>query len=328
MALLRLFYTLIPFISKSIAQSTCDSSVPSPIVVAVRNVTLDGEVLRRGVALSPGTPPQNLAFGFLPYVVGALPSSKVGGTNKLWLTSGANGTYIFDGSGTCGNDTAIQCTASRGGSFNEGTSSTWSLDSNQTNAVSAGELFPWSDTGGIFGADTFQLNTNTSVKDYPLGIIRASVFGINGLGLGRNSTLINALSSANLITSRVWSLFYGLTGADTSSQMDGNLVFGGYDAAKTSGANYTTQFTDNSNCDSSMIVTVTAITMNLANGSNPDILGTNYGSALQMCIDASYPIISIPNDTWANFALFAGGNYIGRSDGINIWGLTYPVDNV
>lgn len=110
--------------------------------------------------------------------------------------------------------------------------------------------------------------------------------------------------------------------------MDGNLVLGGYDAAKISGPNYTSKLTNNPNCDSSMIVTVTAITMNLLNGSDPNILGTNYGSALQMCVDASYPIISIPNDTWSNFELFAGANYIARSNGINVWGLTYPVNDV
>lgn len=212
--------------------------------------------------------------------------------------------------------------------FNEGSSSTWSLDGKVADTVSAGEVFPWSDSGGIFGADTFKLNVNTSLQSFPLGIIRSDEFQINGLGLGRNSTLLNALSSANLISSKIWSLFWGLTGATTRSQMDGNLVLGGYDATKITGDNYTSKLTSNANCASSMIVTVTAITMNLLNGSNPSILGTNYGSALQMCIDASYPIISIPNDTWSNFKQYAGANWITRSSGIDFWGLTYPVDDV
>lgn len=235
---------------------------------------------------------------------------------------------MYDGSDECGNDTAIQCSAKRGGLFNEGSSSTWSLNGKLADAVSAEEVFPWSDSGGIFGADTFKLNVNTSLQSFPLGIIRSDEFQINGLGLGRNSTLLNALSSANLISSKIWSLFWGLTGATTPSQMDGNLVLGGYDAAKITGDNYTSKLTSNFNCDSSMIVTVTAITMNLLNGSNPNILGTNYGSALQMCIDASYPIISIPNDTWSNFKQYAGANWMTRSSGIDLWGLTYPVNDV
>lgn len=72
MALLQLICSLISMrlismIPMAISQPTCDPSVPSPVVIAVRNVTLAGQVIRRGAELSPGTPPQSLAFGLLPY---------------------------------------------------------------------------------------------------------------------------------------------------------------------------------------------------------------------------------------------------------------------
>lgn len=65
---LLLLWNFISMISVATSQRTCDPSVPSPVVIAVRNVTLAGQVFRRGAELAPGTPPQSLAFGLLPYV--------------------------------------------------------------------------------------------------------------------------------------------------------------------------------------------------------------------------------------------------------------------
>lgn len=50
------------------SQSSCRSEQPQPLLVSIRNVTLANQVLRRGVALSFGTPPQDLAFNIVSYV--------------------------------------------------------------------------------------------------------------------------------------------------------------------------------------------------------------------------------------------------------------------
>ena len=39
-----------------------NAGIPSPIIIPIRNVTLAARVVKRGVALSVGSPPQNLAF--------------------------------------------------------------------------------------------------------------------------------------------------------------------------------------------------------------------------------------------------------------------------
>lgn len=52
------------------------------------------------------------------------------------------------------------------------------------------------------------------------------------LGLGTNFTVLSALQTRHQIASRVWSMFYGLTGVDADAQLDGVLVLGGYDHAK------------------------------------------------------------------------------------------------
>ena len=62
------FVLSVAICSMASAQSICDSSVVSPMVFPIHNVTLQGAVLRRGVGFSPGTPPQPLAFFPYPYV--------------------------------------------------------------------------------------------------------------------------------------------------------------------------------------------------------------------------------------------------------------------
>ena len=54
--------------SKSDSRTSCLNKIPTPISIPVRNVTLDDGTLRRGAALSVGTPSQALAFAVNPYV--------------------------------------------------------------------------------------------------------------------------------------------------------------------------------------------------------------------------------------------------------------------
>ena len=108
--------------------------------------------------------------------------------------------------------------------------------------------------------------------------------------------------------------------------MDGSLVLGGYDAAKATGPNSTQSITTNQGCN--FFVVVTAINMNFPNGTNFNILGSSHGAALRMCVSPMYPIIAIPLDIWQKFAGYAGGTYIGRSVGENIWGEVFGVNGV
>ncbi|MCJ1436607.1 hypothetical protein MMC27_005987 [Xylographa pallens] len=159
-----------------------------------------------------------------------------------------------------------------------------------------------------------------------MGILRGSNAQPNAIGFNVNSTFLNALQAAKLIPSRTWSFFWGLTGAEPSSQMDGSLVIGGYDAAKTAGPNSTQPTTEGQGC--SLLVTMTAINLNFPNGTNFNILGTSHGAALRMCVSPIYPIITLPYDIWQSFQAFGGGTYIGRSVGINIWGEVFAAEGV
>ena len=171
----------------------------------------------------------------------------------------------------------------KGGYFDEGTSSTWtrfpSLDALRTAQENNPAL-----NGDIFGKDTLSINSSLRIDAYPVGVTRVDGEELNVLGFGVNSTLLTALSSAGIIASRTWAYFHGWTGANSSTQIDGNLVLGGYDAAKSTGTNLTLPLSHEPDCVSGLVITITNIIMNLKSGSEKSIIGSSKGSALRACI--------------------------------------------
>ena len=146
------------------------------------------------------------------------------------------------------------------------------------------------------------------------------------LGLGRNSTLLNTLSSVGIIASRMYGYFQGWTGAYAEYQTDGNLVLGGYDAAKVSGNNITLLFAPSADCKCGYFITVTDLKMNLRNGSNISIIGQSAGSALEACVDGAGPIM-VTEDIWWAFTNVTGVREIGRSiSSLNFWTMLIPAD--
>ena len=149
---------------------------------------------------------------------------------------------------------------------------------------------------------------------------------VDSLGLGRNSTLLNVLSSAGIIASRTYGYFEGWTGAYAEYQTDGSMVLGGYDAAKVTGSNITLPFAPSDDCACGYVITVTDIKMNLRNGSNISIIGQSGGSSLKACIDGDGPII-ITEDIWWAFTNITGVSEIGRSmSALNYWAMLIPAD--
>jgi len=224
--------------------------------------------------------------------------------------------------------TLIQSAGFHGGSLDGGTSSIWSQAVGQ-NASEGTQEHPFVDaTTDIWGNDVLQLNSSVSFKNFSLAVTGTKVWNMNAMGLGRNSTMLNALHSAGTITSRSWSLFWGLTGADANSQMDGSLVLGGYDAAKVTGDNFTDHLYIDKGCITSFLVTVTDIVMNLPDSSKISILGTSSGAAMRMCIQPEIPLITLPADVWSAFANHSGGTFISRSLGINGYGMLYAAQDM
>ena len=235
-----------------------------------------------------------------------------------------NNTYVFDAAtGGCGDDaTPNGCSLSRGGFFDEGRSTTYSQARSIFVLGTAQEHIP-DHNDDVFGNDTLRINSTLSLPNFPFGRNRDTVDSQNALGLGRNSTLLNALFANGAIPSRSYAMWQGWTGAEASQQMDGTLTLGGYDAAKVAGNNnITLPFSDNIFC-SGLVVTVSDIQMNLKNGSNISIIGPSAASAIQACLSPGYPLVSLSEDIWNGFVNVSGVSAAeeDRSTGVNFWGM-------
>ena len=244
------------------------------------------------------------------------------------MCSDANNTYVYDiGSDQCNaaKDAPIQCEAFHNGQYDSALSSTW-VPADSFSAAGGAIIDNGTGTGDLYGTDTIQLNASTSLTIFPIGIQNGLDLNSNALGLATNSTLLTAMFNAKLVASRTWSLFWGLTGENTDSQMDGELMLGGYDLAKTSGPNTTLHIALGSGCDLS--VNMTSIQMNFPNGTNFEVLQPSFSTGLRMCVTPEYPIITIPLPIWDNFLSYAGGTYIGRSFGINLYGELFQANGV
>ncbi|KAF2158002.1 hypothetical protein K461DRAFT_28340 [Myriangium duriaei CBS 260.36] len=259
-------------------------SCTQPFALPVQNVTLSNGFTRRGVPLSLGTPSQLLSFR--PMLPG-------------------NNTYVY------GNDNQAcsqfqtgsgACITYRGGFYSpDSSTSRMSSSVNASGADPFDSTIQNSNTSDVtWSQDIIQLGGNTTLNGYPLGVLEEATGNDelaqqNILGLGANSTLLNTLKSAGRIASRSFGMFYGLTGATPSAQMDGSLVLGGYDRAKVVGQGVATKFISNPICPTNMLVTLSGLVLNYPNGSDIDVLA-EHTEPFQACILPSFPsLIAIPD---------------------------------
>lgn len=218
------------------------------------------------------------------------------------------------------------CETFRGGGYDESTSTTRQFSDPDSNLA---EASPYPALSWL--TEDVKLNDNVTLDDFPIGIARDD-WGAQGyhpqaaFGLGKNSTILNALYSAGMIASRSWAMFWGRTGAYENTQQDGSFVFGGYDRAKTTGNNYTSQLNyANSGCPTGMLVTISDLVLNFANGTTYSLFNSIQSSAMSACIVPDYPVLmTMPRDPWfKKFETATGHSIDSRSFGIYYYGMIY-----
>jgi hypothetical protein len=182
--------------------------------------------------------------------------------------------------------------------------------------------------GVSLGNDTLNFNSTFKIPGFelkeagPENNIPQSL-----LGLGRDSTLLERLYADKKILSRSWSLFWGLEGGEEADQMDGSLVLGGYDKAKTSGNNFTGDFAINSGCPSSMLIFLDDIRLDFPNGTQASLFANQgQGSAMRSCIKPDVQLITLPSEVYQQFMNSIGGTYIGPSETFKRWGMDFSAD--
>ncbi|ESZ93554.1 putative aspartic-type endopeptidase [Sclerotinia borealis F-4128] len=280
-----------------------------PIPIRIGNVTLSTGETARGLDLSVGNPEQH--FAFLPQ----------------WPL---NNSFIYGTDGFCGSSwSTAACTTFRGGSYNQFASKSRGVPA--TNSYPS-DASPYPQMNMV--SENITLSSNMSVLEFPIGIAKADwaeqgYYPQMAMGLGANSTILNTLYSSGQIASRTWSMFWGRTGATAATQLDGGFIFGGYDRAKVTGANYTRTLTySRTACSSGMLVTITNLVLNFPNGTDASMFGGIESDAIQACIEPSYPVLlTLPtNPYFINFEQLTNGDLIDRSFGTYYYGMLYGQD--
>lgn len=234
--------------------------------------------------------------------------------------SSSNVTTIHDASVTCPS-LDFQCDAALGGQFATNKSSSWhavvNADHNRLRLTYDPKFRKLTETKS--GTDMLYLTSSRYITVFPFVLHGREhlIDEMNEIGLGQNSTLLSSLTSTGSIASNTWGYFPGLSGVDATDQLDGSLVLGGYDAAKTAGNNITIPFTDDPSCSTGMVVTISDLRMNLVNGSNFSIIGPSKRDSFQSCIRPDSAVSTIPADIWMSFQQISGVTQLfGRSFGL------------
>lgn len=241
------------------------------------------------------------------------------------MTRNLNNTYLYGDSNLCGprsaSSTSTLCSAEHGGTFVQNSSQTWHHAADLPASGAAAEQdeqLAKNDWGNDqLNIDSHMLLRNSTLGDFPLSLIQADSLTTNVVGLGRNSTVLNALFASGRISTKTWGLLWGWQGA--SHGTDGSLVLGGYDGAKTRSPNITFPFDHDKTCPGQLVVTISDIVLNLKDGSSPSILPEPPGPTLRACIAPEAPMITLGNDSFASFLRWsetADGN-LDRSESIS-----------
>ena len=178
--------------------------------------------------------------------------------------------------------------------------------------------------------DVFTINENATLNDFPLEVpiadwAQQGYHPMMAIGLGSNSTILHALKAGRQIASRTWSMFYGWTGDDETSQLDGTLVFGGYDRAKVSTPGYTQNLRQNERCGTQMLVTIDDILLHFPNGTDVSIVADTSEGSFDACIVPDFPVLmTIANDPYMEaFRDFTNNTINQRSLGLAYYTLLY-----
>lgn len=183
-----------------------------------------------------------------------------------------------------------------------------------------------------FISDGLKLNDNVTLSNLPMGIPlqdwrQEGYHPMMAIGLGTNSSVLNALKSGKEVLSRTWSMFHGWTGASSRTQHDGTFVFGGYDRAKVSGRGYSMSMTNHDNCGSQLMVTIGDILLNFPNGTTASLFETNTRS-FSACITPDYPVLmTIPLEPYfRKFQSLTETDIVARTGGLAYYSMLYDGD--
>ncbi|KAI6269996.1 hypothetical protein MCOR27_007763 [Pyricularia oryzae] len=281
--LLHVFFATAALLLASVSLCSPAACGPPPTHVRIGAVKVAGGKPVRGVHVSVGEPGQPLALA------------------PTWA---ADGTLVHSTSSGCGEGwSAEACATLHGGAYNASASGSRAGDPSAT-------------------VDRLALGTAAVIPAAPLSIAGDDHLAPSAmLGLGPNSTVLDALASAGKIASRTVGFWAG-RGMGSKTAVDGGLTFGGYDRTRVVGKGFSERFTPGvRNCSSGLVVTIADIAVGLADGTNKSLFSKDDSktSSLVACLDPSRKtLLSLPRkpyiDAWLD-ASKIDHSWVGRGDG-------------
>ncbi|PHH81257.1 hypothetical protein CDD83_3633 [Cordyceps sp. RAO-2017] len=315
--MMRRLLRLALFMSRLVAASPCRRQLLQLPIKDVRVYPDVAHSFMTGIPAKIGTPPQDVVL---------LPWPEL------------NNTWLYDQQVPC-DKTVVwnerMCNVRRGHPFDQDKSTSFHRAADiaaaggaavETSYEGAENGIPKLTGSGLAGTDTFALEGAEALKDFPIGIARLpwdhGYTVLHPLGLGSNSTYLNALRQAGKIPSRVFSIFWGRMWTD--NPVDGAVVLGGYDEAKTIGEPFTAPLeygdfgASSSGCWTGMKVRITDIQLNKRDGSDVSIMPAN--TDVPACIvPQRQNLMELPQSVVTKFEDVTGTKSNGTSDGLH-WG--------
>ncbi|KAK3322798.1 hypothetical protein B0H66DRAFT_214986 [Apodospora peruviana] len=251
-----------------VAAANCSNN--ATFAVSLRNCTFESGVIAWGNLVEVGTPPQRLCL---------VPSTVINST-LVSQQSLCEVSQTLEGN---------KCEALRGGFFNENSSTTWSdvslKDYNDTRSNPTWEHFnPPGFTKVGYDRIVFP-NTNTNVALYGAGIA-LNQYGNNSnagmIGLGKNSVFLDDAVHQSRAGSKSWSLDAG--SQSLVKPRNGELVIGGYNAARTDGSfswAYVSDMAGDRPCP--LRTKITGMTITMGNGDIIPIMSA--AEVVEACIE-------------------------------------------
>ncbi|XDG04485.1 hypothetical protein ABKA04_004100 [Annulohypoxylon sp. FPYF3050] len=256
-----------------------------------------------------------------------------------------NNTWIFNQNAFCNPlfiwDDVI-CRVRHGNYYLEDNSSTWAKEGDiivaggaATETQADGEEAGVGDliATGLGGTEELGLEKARNLANFPVGIPgRGWDNGytmLHVMGMGANSTILNALLNAGQISSRVWSIFWGRTWVDDDNAIDGSVVFGGYDQQKTTGRNYTQplDFSEKTGCWTGMKVHISGLTVHPRSGGDFNLLSPNEEFAACI-VPQRQLLLEGPQDIINEFEKKTDMQNYGQSAGLHNTAFVYHASDV
>jgi hypothetical protein len=217
--------------------------------------------------------------------------------------SSYNDTYIYGANGLCAfNITIEKCTTYRGGLYSGAQS-----ESEKTGAsikhIYDDATATWT-IDKVVLHDSVDKSIEMSSHEFGLRAGTSHEYVNKGeLGLGKNSTFLNALASGQKIASKTYSFFWGIDATISDHPRNGSLTLGGYDQALIGDAkNTTTKFTrDQWKCREGIIVTLTGLALQSEGAGTQNIMEDL--ETMQACVVPTLSsVLTLPSSYWDTIA--------------------------